>query len=73
VPGAGRVARLNIGQGCGYIRATDGREVFFHRADLLGGASINDLEIGDRVVFELLEDSVSGARALSVVLHRPGD
>jgi hypothetical protein len=64
-PASGRIARLLIGQGHGFIRLRD-REIFFHRRDLLDGTAFNDLQIGDPVRFELLEDSVSGARALCV-------
>ena len=39
----------------------------FHRTDLQEGTAFNDLQIGDAVAFELLEDAVSGARALRVV------
>jgi cold shock CspA family protein len=63
----GRVSRLFIGQVHGYIRLADEREVFFHRADLQEGTTFNDLRVGDAVTFELLEDLVSGARALHVV------
>jgi len=31
------------------------------------GIAFNDLQIGDAVAFEVLEDAVSGARALRVV------
>jgi hypothetical protein len=58
-----------FGQGHGYIRVSS-REVYFHRADLQEGTSFNDLQIGDTVKFELLEDAVSGARALRVVKSR---
>jgi len=59
-----------VGQSHGFIRLTDKREVYFHRADLQDGTAFNDLRIGDAVKFELLEDAVSGARALSVVRRR---
>jgi cold shock CspA family protein len=62
----GRIARLLVGQGYGFIRLRSGRDVFFHRADLLEGNRFNDLRPGDIVTFELLEDRVSGARALRV-------
>jgi cold shock CspA family protein len=45
--------------------------VFFHRSDLLEGTAFNALAIGDRVTFELLEDRVSGPRALRVERRRP--
>jgi cold shock CspA family protein len=63
---AGQIARLLIGQGCGFIRVGDAREIYFHRADVREGTSFNDLNVGDPVVFELLEDRISGARALQV-------
>jgi hypothetical protein len=68
-PATGRIAKLLVGQGHGFIRLQD-REVFFHRGDLRDGTAFNDLRIGDCVSFELLEDSVSGARALRV-MRRP--
>jgi cold shock CspA family protein len=48
----------------------DDREVFFHRRDVADGTVFNELEIGNEVIFELLEDSISGARALRV-MRRP--
>ena len=67
----GRIVKLSVGQGCGFIRLTNDREIYFHRADLRAGTSINELRVGDSVVFELLEDRISGARALHVVRRRP--
>jgi cold shock CspA family protein len=55
-----------VGQGHGFIRLRDGREVYFHRADLQEGHEFNDFTTGDRVAFELLDDTVSGARAVRV-------
>ncbi len=63
---AGRIAKLCVGQGHGFIRLTNDREVYFHRADVCEGSSINDFVLGEPVMFELLEDAVSGARALKV-------
>jgi hypothetical protein len=40
------------------------------RSDLDEGASFNEFTIGDVVSFELLEDAVSGARALRVKRRR---
>lgn len=62
----GRIAKLLVGQGHGFIRLTNHREVFFHRSDVREGASFNDFAVNDPVTFELLEDPVSGARALRV-------
>ena len=63
---AGRVAKLFIGQGYGFIRLADDREIYFHRADLREGTSFNKLTVGDAVVFELFEDRISGARAVQL-------
>jgi cold shock CspA family protein len=63
---AGRIVKLLVGQGHGFIRLSNDREIFFHRADVQDGTSFNTLRAGDDVRFELLEDSVSGPRALSV-------
>jgi cold shock CspA family protein len=65
-PATGRIARILVGQGHGFIRLRDDDKVFFHRGDLCEGTAFNDLEIGETVTFELLEDSVSGARAVRV-------
>jgi cold shock CspA family protein len=65
-PKRGKIAKLMVGQGHGFIRLSDNREVFFHRSDLNEGTSFNDFSVGDAVSFELLEDAVSGARALRV-------
>ena len=69
-PSAGRIVTLFIGQGHGFIRLADGRDVFFHRSDVREGASFNDLSVGDAVRFELFEDAVSGPRAMLVEPRR---
>ena len=66
----GRIARIRVGQCDGFIRLRDDREVYFHRGDLREGTSFNDLQVGHTVTFELLEDSVSGARALRVTRQK---
>jgi cold shock CspA family protein len=70
VPDTGRIVKLFVGQGHGVIRTSKGREIYFHRADIKEGTSINDFAIGDTVSFERLEDAISGARALDVVRRR---
>ena len=63
---SGRIARLFVGQAYGFIRLRSGLQVFFHRADLRDATVFNGLQIGDPVVFELIDDTVSGARAIDV-------
>ena len=72
VPDTGRIVKLFVGQGHGTIRVANGREIYFHRADIREGTSINDFSVGDVVAFERLDDRVSGARALGVVKRRKG-
>jgi cold shock CspA family protein len=62
---------LFIGHGHGFIRLADDREAFFHRSDLREGTSFNEFAVGDNVGFELLEDHVSGPRAVHVEPRRP--
>jgi cold shock CspA family protein len=59
----GRIKSLTRGQGCGIISAPKG-DVFFHKADFHG--QFWDLQVGERVTFELLDDSISGPRAQNV-------
>jgi cold shock CspA family protein len=61
----GVVIRIVRGQSHGFIRTTEDREVFFHRADVTL-SSFNDLATGDRVTFRLTDDTVSGPRATHV-------
>ena len=62
----GHIVRMYTGQCHGFIRMADGREVWFHRSDMRERAAFNDFVVGDAVAFELLEDRISGARALGV-------
>src|SRR6185369_14546350 len=64
-PTTGRIVRMVTGQSHGFIRDSQGREVFFHRSDMAEG-TFNDLEVGDRLTFEVIEDRLSGARAIRV-------
>jgi cold shock CspA family protein len=70
-PSSGRIVTLFIGQGHGFIRLANGRDVFFHRSDVREGASFNTLAVSDDVTFELLEDDISGPRAVQVDPRRP--
>jgi cold shock CspA family protein len=64
-PMTGMIDRIVRGQSYGFIRTSDAREVFFHRADVTR-SSFNDLAPGDRVTFRLIDDTVSGPRATHV-------
>jgi len=65
-PSIGRIVTLFIGQCHGFTRLENHRPVFFHRSDVCEGASFNELVLGDTVTFELLDDEVSGPRAVRV-------
>jgi cold shock CspA family protein len=69
-PSTGRITRLLVGQAHGFIRVRNGRAIFFHRADLRDAATFNTLQVGDLVAFELVNDQVSGARAIRVAPAR---
>ena len=69
-PSTGRIARLLIGQSYGFIRVRNGQAVFFHRADLRDAMAFNTLQVGDLVAFELVDDRLSGARAIRVAPWR---
>jgi cold shock CspA family protein len=62
----GQIVRLYTGQCHGTIRMADGREVWFHRSDMGERAAFNNFVVGDSVTFDLVEDRISGARALRV-------
>jgi cold shock CspA family protein len=61
----GRIVGLSYGHGTGFIRAAEGQRVYFHRGDVLGGW-FNALEIGDAITFDMVEDRLSGLRALRI-------
>ena len=71
IPSVGRIATLFIGQSHGFIRLANRRDIFFHRSDVRAGVSFNKFATGDSVTFELIEDQVSGPRAVQVQLQRP--
>jgi len=61
----GRVKSVLRGQGTGYIRDDKGRDLFFHKGDVLD-RGYNDLEVGVAVEFEVIDDSISGPRAQQI-------
>jgi cold shock CspA family protein len=61
----GRIVGLSYGHGTGFIRSAEGQRVYFHRADVSGG-SFNAMEVGDAVNFDMVEDRLSGLRALRI-------
>lgn len=63
---------LVLGQGHGFIRLADRRSVFFHRSDLQEGTRFGDLTLGEILTFELLDDPISGPRALRVERRQAG-
>ena len=65
-PATGTIVKLMFGQGHGYIRLADRRDIYFHRGDVAEGTPFNEFAVGDKLSFELLEDKFSGPRALSV-------
>lgn len=68
---SGPIVTLVLGQGHGFIRLADRRTVFFHRSDLREGTRFGDLALGEILTFELLDDPISGPRALRVERRQP--
>lgn len=61
----GRIAQLLHGRACGFIRASDGQTVFFHAHDM-EGTKYSDVKVHGAVYFDLIEDLVSGPRAVRI-------
>ncbi len=69
---SGRVTKFLAGEDCGFIETAEGREIYFHRNAVLGGA-FDRLTIGSEVRF-VEEQGVKGAQSSAVRLvgkHRP--
>jgi cold shock protein len=64
VPMQGTVKRVIRDRGFGFIKSTEGREIFFHRSSLQG-LDFDTLKEGDAVEFEI-EDGPKGPRAALV-------
>jgi len=62
----GRIKKLVRDRGFGFIRATDGREIFFHRNGLVD-ADFDGLTEEQEVEFEV-EDTQKGPNAIDVRL-----
>ena len=66
-PSHGRVASLIAEQDYGFIEASDGSEVYFHRNSVVGGG-FDKLAVGDEVRFSFhAEDGEKGPQASTVV------
>jgi cold shock CspA family protein len=64
---SGRIKDLVRSQASGVISSARGN-VFFHKSDVEG--EYWNLEVGDQVVFDLLDDEISGPRAQHVRLKK---
>jgi CspA family cold shock protein len=60
----GKIKKLIRDRGFGFINATDGREIFFHRSNIADG-NFDDLNEGQDVEFEV-EKGPKGASAIDV-------
>ena len=65
----GRITKLIRARACGFIRAANGQEVFFHASDV-HRAKYNELHDCAAVRFDLIADLVSGPRAARVRIDR---
>jgi CspA family cold shock protein len=48
----GTIKKVSFDRGFGFVRGDDGNEYFFHRSELRGGLSFDELREGQRVSFE---------------------
>lgn len=62
----GTIDRLVTDRGFGWIDGTDDHHYFFHRTDLMAGQLLDDLIVGDPVVFAATT-TPKGPRAVQVV------
>jgi len=65
----GRIAQVIRSRACGFIRAADGQQVFFHASELLD-ADFNEVVDSLAVRFTLVPDPISGPRAAQVRIDR---
>jgi CspA family cold shock protein len=63
----GTIETIHAARGFGFIRDTEGAEVFFHRSALTPPASFATLEVGMRVAFEP-ESGPKGLRAAKLTV-----
>ncbi len=62
----GKIKKVIVEKGYGFIRAEDGREIFFHMSGLQG-LDIKDLKEGDPVEFDVEKDKRGrGPKAVNV-------
>ena len=59
--------RLLMDRGYGFIKAEDGKDLFFHRNEI-DGVEFSSLKVGQEVEFELGQDKKGRPQALKVKL-----
>ena len=63
----GTVKKIVRDRGFGFIKAEDGREIFFHRNSLQTRAGFEELQMGQAAEFEI-EKSYKGSQAVNINL-----
>ena len=66
----GTIRRLVTDRGFGFIRTTEGKDLFFHR-NQLEGVDFNSLREGQQVEFEVRQDPSGRPHAMRVRLAQP--
>ncbi len=61
----GMIKKITRDRGYGFIRAEDGVDYFFHRSELRGGLTVDELQEGRRVVFDAIQGD-KGPRAADI-------
>ncbi len=69
----GRIIRLRRERGFGFVLCPDGSTVFLHASALLD-VPFDDLDAGDRLSFDVVDDAGGkGPRATNVTYVRPSE
>lgn len=65
----GTVIKVDQTKGFGFIKGEDGTERFFHRSCLqrTAGKPFEEIQHGQRVEFEAIDDAPKGPRAIEVL------
>lgn len=61
----GKVAHL--GKGFGFLKVAGQKDLFFHFRNLID-VNFNDLQIGDELIFEEIEETNRGPQAIDIRL-----
>jgi CspA family cold shock protein len=67
----GTIEKIITERGFGFIRASDGRQIFFHRSALSAGEVFDNLRVGLAVEFDVQADAKGPRAAKLTVVQDP--